>query len=163
MALLTPDPAIAKVRDIANTVIERNALFAPSLIRALLALSITDFDIGQREVVSVEQLGHFGGRQQGFGLGASIVRGFGAQTLNSGPEPVKGSEVRMYGHDTTQIFSAIDKGGGALDAAILIKDEEFGAHLRRRAMRRIAVIGDMVTHSRPQLQGPPVTKYAIGS
>src|SRR3954451_522061 len=98
MALLTPNPAIAKVRDILNTGIERNALFAPGLIMALLALSITDFDIGQRKVVSVEQLSHFGGRQQGFGLGAAIIRGFGAQTLDSGLEPVKGSEVRVYGH-----------------------------------------------------------------
>src|SRR3954454_3341564 len=65
---------------------------------ALLALPITDFDIGQRKVVAVEQLGHFGGRQQGFSLGAAVVRGFGAQTLDSGLEPVKGSEVRVYGH-----------------------------------------------------------------
>src|SRR4051812_21832024 len=53
MALLTPNPAIAKVRDSADTVIQRNALFSVGLIGALLALSITDFDIGQRKVVSV--------------------------------------------------------------------------------------------------------------
>ena len=28
-------------------------------------------------------------------------------------------------------------------------------------MRRIAVIGDLVTHSRPQLECPPVTKFSI--
>src|SRR3954466_14544016 len=98
MAFLTPYPAIAKVRDFADTVIQRNTLFAAGLIGTLLELSITDFDIGQRKVVSVEQLGHFGGRLQGFGLGAAIVQGFGAQTLDTSPEPVKGSEVRMYGY-----------------------------------------------------------------
>src|SRR3954454_21937539 len=116
MAFLTPYPAIAKVRDFADTVIQRNTLFAAGLIGTLLALSITDFDIGQRKVVSVEQLGHFCGRQQGFGLGAAIVCGFGAQTLDSSLESVnlesvKGGEVRKHGHGHRENCSTNGKGG----------------------------------------------------
>src|SRR5439155_23091782 len=51
LALLTPNPAIAKVRDGADTIIQRNALSATGLIRALLALCVADLDIGQRKVV----------------------------------------------------------------------------------------------------------------
>jgi hypothetical protein len=97
LALLAPDPAITKVRDGADTIIQRNALSAPGLIRALLALCMTDLDIGQRKVVPVEQLGHLGRRRQGFGLGAAIVRGLGAQTLDSRLEPVERDEVRVHG------------------------------------------------------------------
>jgi hypothetical protein len=44
-----------------------------------------------------EQLGHFGGGQQGFGFGAAVVRGLGAQTLDSRLERVEGGEVRVRG------------------------------------------------------------------
>jgi site-specific DNA recombinase len=44
---------------------------------------------------SYKQLGHFGGGQQGFGFGAAVVRGLGAQTLDSRLEPVEGGEVRV--------------------------------------------------------------------
>src|SRR5437868_4421641 len=114
MILLTPNAAIAKTRDILDTGIERNALFAPGLIGALLALPITDFDIGQRKVVSVEQLGYFGGRQQGFGFGTAVVRGFGVQTLDSGLEPIKGSEIRMHGHAITQFVLLLSRRDGRL-------------------------------------------------
>ena len=40
----------------------------------------------------------FGTPQQGFGLGTAVVRGLGAQTLDSRLEPVEGGEVRVCGH-----------------------------------------------------------------
>src|SRR5205807_4007735 len=50
---------------------------------------------------------------------------------------------------------------GPFSAAISIDDEEFGAGLRRRAMRRIAAFGDLVTHPRPQLERSAITKFGI--
>jgi hypothetical protein len=59
---------------------------------------VTDLDIGKRQVVQIEQLGHLGRRRQGFGLGAAVVRGLGAQTLNSRLEPIEGNELRVHGY-----------------------------------------------------------------
>src|SRR5580700_4729981 len=71
-----------------------SAAIPPNAIK----LCISDFDVGQRKIILAEQLGHFGGGQQGFGLGTAVVRGLGAQTLDSRLEPVEGGEVRVCGH-----------------------------------------------------------------
>ena len=74
MVLLTPNTAIAEVRNSADARVQRNALPAVGLVFALLTRCIADFDIGQQKIISVEQLGHFGGGQQGFGFGAAVSR-----------------------------------------------------------------------------------------
>jgi hypothetical protein len=58
---LAPDPAIAEIRDGADAIAQRYALVAVGLIFAPLTRRITDFDIGQRQVVAIEQLGDLGG------------------------------------------------------------------------------------------------------
>ena len=42
-----------------------------------------------------------------------------------------------------------------------IDDEEFGARLRRRAMRRIAAFGDLVTHTRQEPECSAVSQFGI--
>ena len=54
LVLLTSNPAIAEVRNGADAIVQRNAFLTVSLIPALLARCITDFDVGQRQIVSVE-------------------------------------------------------------------------------------------------------------
>src|SRR5271155_2237447 len=50
---------------------------------------------------------------------------------------------------------------GSFRCGDFIDDEEFGAGLCRRAMRRIAAFGDLVTHPRPQLERSAITKFGI--
>src|SRR5438132_14389307 len=79
LVLLAPDPAVAEIRNSAYAVVEWNALLAPGLILALLARRFANFDVSQRQVVAVEQLGDFGGGGQRLVFGAALVDGLGAQ------------------------------------------------------------------------------------
>ena len=61
LVFLAPDLAVAEIRNCAYAVVERNSLLAVGLILAPLARCFADFDVGQRQVVAVEQLGNLGG------------------------------------------------------------------------------------------------------
>jgi len=69
--LLATDPAIAEMSDRADAVVERNSLFAMGLVDA-------QFDVGQRQVMAIEQFGDLGGGGQRIVLGAAIDDGLGA-------------------------------------------------------------------------------------
>jgi len=96
--LLPPDPAVAEIRNSANAVVEWNALLAVGLILAALAGRLPNFNVGQRQVVAVEQLGNFGGGGQRFVFGAAVVHGLGAQGLDAHLELIERGEIRVFGH-----------------------------------------------------------------
>ena len=93
LILLAPNPAVAEIRDGADAVIERNSLLAVGLIRAALARRLAHLDVGQRQVVAIEQLGDFGSGGQRLVLGAAIVDGLCAQRLDTHLELVERSEI----------------------------------------------------------------------
>ena len=88
--LLAPHAAIAEIREDADAVVERDALLAVRLVHAPLTGRLADLDIGQRQVVAVEQLGDLGGRRQRLALGAAVVDGLGAQAPDAQLELVEG-------------------------------------------------------------------------
>jgi hypothetical protein len=100
LVVLTPDPAVAEIRNGADAVVERNALLAAGLIGAPLARRLPDFDVGQRQVVAVEQLGDLGGGRHRLAFGAAVVDGLGAQRLDARLELVERIEIRVYVHGT---------------------------------------------------------------
>ena len=61
LVLLAPDPAIAEMRDGADAVVERDSLLAPGFIDAPFARRCANVDVGQRQVVAIEQFGDLGG------------------------------------------------------------------------------------------------------
>ena len=86
--LLAPDAAVAEIGDGADAIVERDALLVMGLVGAALARRVTELDIGQRQVVAVEQLGDLRSRRQGLALGAAVGDGLGAQPLDARPKPV---------------------------------------------------------------------------
>ena len=65
---------------------------------APLARRLAHFDVGQRQVVAVEQLGDLGGGRQRLVFGAAVVDGLGAQRLDARLELVERIEIRMFVH-----------------------------------------------------------------
>ena len=98
LILLAPDPAVAEIRDGADAVVERNPLLAVGLILAPLARRLANLDVGQRQVVAIEQLGDLGSGRQRLVLGAAIVDGLGAQRLDARLELVEFGEIRVLVH-----------------------------------------------------------------
>ena len=94
--LLAPDAAIAEIGDGADAVVERNALLAMGFVGAPLAGRVAQLDIGQRQVVAVEQLGDLGGSGQRLAFGAAVVDGLGAQTLDARLELVEGGGIGTF-------------------------------------------------------------------
>src|SRR4051812_942709 len=82
-ALLAPDPTIAEMGDRADAVVQRNALLAKSLVDPPLARRRAQFDVGERQIMSIQQLGDLGGRRQRLVLGAAIGDRLGTQRLNA--------------------------------------------------------------------------------
>ena len=97
--LLAPDPAIAEIRDRADAVVERNSLLAMGLVVPPFARRLAHLDVGQRQVVAIEQLGDLGGGGQRLVLGAAIVDGLGAQRLNARLELVERGEIGCLSTD----------------------------------------------------------------
>src|SRR4051794_38087960 len=93
LVLLAPDPAVAEIRDGADAVVERDPLLAVSLKQAPLTRRLAHLDVGQRQVVAIEQLGDLGSRRQRLVLGAAIVDGLCAQRLDAQLELVERSEI----------------------------------------------------------------------
>jgi hypothetical protein len=86
--LLAPDATVAERGDGADAIVERDALPVARLVDAPLAGRFADLDIGQRQVVAVEQLSDLGGSGQCLALGAAVGDGLGAQPLDARPELV---------------------------------------------------------------------------
>ena len=98
LILLAPDPAVAEIRDGADAVVERDSLLAVGLIRAPFARRLANVDVGQRQVVAIEQLGNLGGRGQCLVFGAAVVDGLCAQCLDAHLELVERREIGMMVH-----------------------------------------------------------------
>ena len=87
--LLAPRAAIAERRNGADAIVERDALLAVRLVRQALAGRLADLDIGERQVVAVEQLCDLGRCRQRLAFGTAVVDGLGAQALNARPKLVE--------------------------------------------------------------------------
>ena len=88
--LLAPDPAIAEVRNGTDAIVERDALAAARLVDAPLAGRLANLEVGQRQLVAVEQLGDLGGGGDCFAFGAAVGDCLGAQPLDARPKLVEG-------------------------------------------------------------------------
>ena len=79
------------------------------LVDPLLALRLADLDIGERQLVAVEQLRHLGRRGQRLALGATVVDGLGPQRLNAAPELIERRRVRGRHGRTTGVVRFLRK------------------------------------------------------
>ena len=98
LVFLAPDPAVAEIRNRAYAVIERNSLLAVGLHTRALARCFANFDVGQWQVVAIEQLGDFGGGGQRLVFGAAVIDGLGAQCMDARLELVERGEIRLFVH-----------------------------------------------------------------
>src|SRR3954462_14359412 len=55
--LLAPDPTIAETSDRPDAVVQGNSLLAKSLVDLPLARRRPQFDVGQRQIVAIQQFG----------------------------------------------------------------------------------------------------------
>src|SRR5664279_4268738 len=85
-----------------NAAVDRNALLAPSLILQPLARRLAHFNISERQVVAVEQLGHFASCGERLVLSATVVDSLGAKRLNACLELVEFGKVRTLVHGVLQ-------------------------------------------------------------
>jgi hypothetical protein len=88
--LLAPDTAVAEAGDGADAIVERDALLAMGLVGTAVTRRGAQLDVGQRQVVAIEQLGNLGRRRQRLAFGAAVGDGLGAQSLDARPKPVEG-------------------------------------------------------------------------
>ena len=76
--------------------IEWNSLLAVGLILAPLARCFANFDVGQRQVIAIEQLGNLGGGGQRLVFSAAVIDGLGAQRLDARLELVDRGEIKLF-------------------------------------------------------------------
>ncbi|MGY4332945.1 hypothetical protein ACVWWG_007362 [Bradyrhizobium sp. LB7.2] len=95
--------------DRADAVVQRNSLLAMGLVDPPFARRRTQFDIGERQIVAIQQFGDLGGRRQRLVLGATIGDRLGAQRLNTELQLVERGRIERLIHRSPARESPTDR------------------------------------------------------